>query len=122
MQATTASLPRQEYQRRLELRRAQQELQTRRYNLLAHARLAVFGVGALLAWLSFGAEVLTAWLLLVPLAGFIALLVLHERAWRARERAEKAVVFYQRGLDRLAGKWPEFGERGTQYLTPEHAC
>ena len=70
-------------------------------------------VGAFLAWWNY-------WLLPIPVAAFVALLVLHERIARKAALAARAISFYARGLARLDGTWQGIGETGLRFLSPDH--
>jgi MutS-like protein len=118
---TGAGRPRARYAAHLEERRAAVAVATRRARILSNARLVLFAAALVLAWLAFWRESVSG-LWLVPLgAGFVALVLRHENARRARLRAERAVEFYERGLARLdlsdATPWGNTGER---HLDPEH--
>jgi hypothetical protein len=94
-----------------------------RHAQLATVRLMVFAVAALVAWLAFGAgAVHPAWLA-VPALGFVALAAVHARVLGRRERAGRAVAFYQRGLARLEDRWqadPPAGSDGAALRPAEH--
>ena len=62
----------------------------------------------------------TAWLLVVPAAAFVALAVWHDRVIRAADRAARAVAFYEHGIARLEDRWQEMGETGARFLTEDH--
>jgi hypothetical protein len=94
-----------EYARRLAARRAEAEARARRDRRLSNLRLLVFAIGALTCWLVFvSRDLATLWLAL-PVLAFAALVVLHDRAIRARQRAERSAAFYARGLRNLDGTW-----------------
>jgi hypothetical protein len=84
---------------------------------MAWARLAIFFSGAaiLVVLGSSGAP----WLAL-PILAFVPLLVIHARVLNARDRARRAIEFYQRGIARLTGAWQGSGERGERYRDPAH--
>jgi hypothetical protein len=92
----------------------------RRERALADARLIVFGVGAVVAWLALRQGTLAPAWLAVPTFVFLVLIFVHERARRATRRADRAVEFYEKGLARLEGRWSGTGEPGTRFLDPEH--
>ena len=59
-------------------------------------------------------------------AGFIvsaivAVVLWHARVIRLREMDERAVVFYERGLERLEDRWTGQGNPGEAYLDADHA-
>ena len=57
---------------------------------------------------------------IVILAVFIVLVILHERAIRARTRAENGARFYERGLARIEDTWPGLGDPGTDFADDHH--
>lgn len=111
--------PHAEYSARHAARVAAMARLEKRHDLLANARLAVFLAGAALAaaiWRMPGAS--WAWLVLPALA-FAALVAVHARTLRARDRAERAAAHYRRGLDRIEDRWQGAGATGAD-LAPEH--
>jgi hypothetical protein len=81
--------------------------------VLGNWRLAVALAGAVLAWWNF-------YLLPIPVAIFIALLVAHDRIERRLTAERRAMTLYQRFLDRLDNKWPGFGESGNRFQNEKH--
>jgi ABC-type transport system involved in cytochrome c biogenesis ATPase subunit len=51
---------------------------------------------------------------------FLALATWHGRVIDRERRAKVRAALNQRGLDRLAGKWHTFADKGEQYGSPEH--
>jgi hydroxymethylpyrimidine kinase/phosphomethylpyrimidine kinase len=106
--------------RRLAERRAVAEALARRDRRLSNARLATFAVGVALAGaVFFGRALGLAWLL-PPAALFVALILVHDRVIRRRERAERAVRFFEDGLARLAHRFAGRGEPGERFRDPHH--
>ncbi len=93
----------------------------RRFARLGFARLAVFvGIIALAA-----VAVANRGGAAVPLngalvAGFVGLIGWHERVARRRERAERSVAYYRRGLARLEDRWLEGGDPGDRFRDDAH--
>jgi hypothetical protein len=112
--------PRQEYTRRREARRQEAARLARRERLVGNARIACFLLGVLTAWLAFGSQVLSAWWLLLPVAGFSVLLFFHEQVTRAWYRARRAVAFYEAGLARLDHDWKGRGQPGLRFRDEHH--
>ncbi len=112
--------PRLVYQQRLEHRQREAQELLRRERGLANVRLAVF----LLALGVLGSSFLGGWIarswVLLPAGGFVALLFVHDRVIRARERADRSVDFHEAGLARLDGTWAGAGETGECYGDNEH--
>jgi hypothetical protein len=57
---------------------------------------------------------------LITLAAFVVLVVLHDRAIRARTRAENGAKFYERGLARIDDVWPGLGDAGADFADDHH--
>jgi hypothetical protein len=90
----------QEYQARLDARRADRDALTAADARLGRARLATFFSGVVLALLVWQSAV-SVWWLLAPVAVFVWLVRRHARVFRARELALRGIAFYERGLVRL---------------------
>lgn len=88
--------------------------------MLSNWRLAVFALGLLMAWLAFHDHLFTAWLLFLPLTGFLFLATRHDKIIRNRQSAERAVAFYESGLRRLSNKWQGTGNSGARFLKADH--
>jgi MutS-like protein len=108
------------YAARLDERRATAEVEARRTRVLSNARLAVFAVAAVAAWLAFGQGAVSAWWLAPLAAAFLGLVLRHEQARRAKLRALRGVEFHERGLARLALSDAPWGNTGERHLDPEH--
>ncbi len=112
--------PHAEYTRRWRHRREV----ARRYRVwdarYGYARLLLAFLCLVMGWIVFGMHAAPGWWMIAPVAGFIALVVIHDRAQRLMERAERAAAFYRRGLDRLEGKWQGRGECGDRYINDKH--
>jgi hypothetical protein len=104
---------RSEYEARLQSRQSAAAGHERVFRLLGNWRLAVFVGGAALAWWNF-------YLLPVPVAAFIILLVIHDRVDRKWNFERRAIAWYHRALDRLDNKWPGFGETGARFEDSKH--
>jgi hypothetical protein len=117
---TTAEIPRDEYRRRLDARRADLTRLVRMERTIVDSRLIVFVLGAVLAWLVFVNDRLAPGWLLVPLCLFVALVFGHEAVRRGAHRVSRAVVFYDKGLARVEDRWAGTGERGDRFLDAEH--
>ncbi len=112
--------PRREYEARIGARRARVAHWTGRERAITNARLIVFAAGAALVWWVLAhAGVSRAWLLL-PVAVFLTLVILHERVRRARTRAERAVAFYEDGIARLEDRFAGRGRSGDGFADPSH--
>jgi MutS domain V len=81
------------------------------------------GIGAsflIMAWLCFGPLSVSRWWLCVPILGFIAVLVYHQRIRGLRTQAHRAVQYYRAGLERIHDQWSGKGNAGTRFQTQHH--
>jgi MutS domain V len=112
--------PGAKYRRRLSaLEREEGALKKRDGHFVA-AKIAVMIAGALLAaWLmKFAPSRLP--LLVIVLAIFALVFVLHERVLHRLRTIQQRKHFYERGLARLEGRWPGTGRQGEQFLEASH--
>ena len=112
--------PLAEYTARLDRFRAAGHLLDKRFIVLGNWRLAVGISAAVLAWLIFASKILPLASLLVPLAGFVALAIWHGRVIRKRSLAQRAAVYYERGLLRLKDQWIGSGIAGDRHCDATH--
>ena len=108
------------YSQRLAERASRAHELTARDRLLSSSRLVTFAIGAALALAIFFGRWLGVGWLAPPIAVFIALLVIHERVARQRDRADRAVAFYEAGLARLEHRFAGSGEPGERFRDPHH--
>ncbi len=104
---------RPEYEKRLEARRQAAARHAKVFETIGNWRLAVVVAGAVLTWLNF-------WLLPLPAAVFIGLIVYHERVVRSLASEKRAITFYERGIARLDDRWAGTGETGDRFQDPAH--
>jgi hypothetical protein len=109
----------QEYRARLNARCAARDALTAVDTRLAHAQLASFFSGVVLALVAWHSAV-TVWWLLAPVAVFVWLVRRHDGVLRARELAIRGIGFYERGLARLEDRWPGTGETGERFRDDRH--
>ncbi len=113
------------YTARLADRRARVAALDAVHDRLALARGLVFAAGAIVAWRAFVSGVLHPGWVVPPALAFAALVVWHARSLAARERAARAVAFYERGLARLDGTWTAAAHAaslsdGTAFVPADH--
>src|SRR5215510_5944246 len=85
------------YADRLAARRASVAALAAKLDTLSYARLGAFLAALAVAGLSFGAELLSAWFTLVPLAVFAYFVVKFEATRGRKVWAERAAKFYTGG-------------------------
>jgi hypothetical protein len=107
--------PRIEYEHRIAKWSERIARGDRRYLTISNLRLGVAGGAALLLWLTVGRWTLSPAWMIVPAVAFIALVVWHARVLRDTERARRAKRLYERGLDRIEGRWMGGGPDGAPF-------
>jgi len=112
--------PRREYASRLAARRATAVAEEQRHQRLGYLRLAIFAAALAIGFLALDQGVLSGWWLLCPA---IALIWLGDRLRNvedARTQAGRCVLFYERAIERLEGRWTGTGETGLRFLNEHH--
>ena len=112
-------MPKREYEQRLAAATERVQAADGKHRRLAGFRLLVFLATAALAWAWYVA-IVSVWVLLLPPALFVFLVWLQSRAATERRFAERAITYYQRGLDRLNDTWMGKGETGERFRQPAH--
>ena len=106
-------LARDLYSERLAARREAAAALRRRETSISLARVGVIVLAVILLYVQ-------PLLALVPIFGFLALAVVHERVIRARKRLESGAAFYERGVERLDGTWQGHGDPGNEFADDHH--
>jgi hypothetical protein len=117
--------PLAEYQARLEDRRRVYERLDRQFRRIGNARLAAGFAAVVVAFFVFGEVWISVWWLLLPLAAFGALVIVHARVVEQMERSKRAIQFYENGLARLEdrrieGQGTGSGDTGERFRDPAH--
>ncbi len=108
--------PRVEYEQRLRRWRDRVAAYDRRHLIVSNARLAAAATIALLLWLAFFRGTVSPWWVVAGIAGFVALVVFHARVLQRLERSTRGVRLYERGLERLSGRWAGGGRGGESFV------
>src|SRR2546423_1023958 len=112
--------PRAGYQQRVDLRRGALHRLQQIHRRIGNARLLLFAVAAALGWLSIFQHVLSSWWVLAPIAGFVALIAKHQTVFASMRLAQRAIAYYERGIDRLEDRWQGKGESGERFAAEPH--
>lgn len=107
--------PRDEYERRLATSGEAVARGERMHVRVSNLRLAVVALAALEGWLTVHNGIPPVWLLF-PTVFFIGLVVVHARVLNHLERARRTRSLYQRGANRLDGRWAGKGCDGARFL------
>jgi ABC-type multidrug transport system fused ATPase/permease subunit len=114
------ALPLEEYRSRLERWQTEHAASDRRSRQLGNARLATGIAAVVIAALVIGAGVLSPWWLLLPLAAFVVLAILHDRVDKRRDAALRGSAYYNRALARMENRWIGRGHQGEAFRDPKH--
>lgn len=104
--------PRELYVERLTARRSAAAALKRRERGLSNARLASVAAAVGIVWWN-------VWAALVPVLVFVVLVIVHERVFRERQRAESRAAFYEEALKRVDEQWTG-GDEGTEFEEEHH--
>jgi hypothetical protein len=111
--------PPPEYRARIEARRATLAELNQQDVRVSQLRLAAFAGLVVLAFLGVRG-VSSYWWMTLPVVAFIALVKRHDSVIRARDRAARAVEFYERGMARLEDRWMGGGATGERFADEHH--
>jgi MutS domain V len=112
--------PLAEYRARLEDRRRFSELEQKQFRRIGNARLAAGFAAIVVAFFVFGEVWISPWWLVLPLAIFAALVIVHAKIVERLERSIRAAQFYERGIARLEDRWMGTGDMGERFRNPAH--
>jgi hypothetical protein len=102
------------YGERLERHRAAIARLTAREKRISIARLASILIAVAIGFFAWG------WLVMLPVAAFVALVIAHEPVIAARRRAAAAAAFCERGIARMSDAWRGKGDRGAEFSDDHH--
>jgi hypothetical protein len=88
----------------------------RTHVFISNLRLLTFAVFCLVLLLAVARSAISAAWAFAPAFVFGGLLVAHARVLNRAERARRAHRIYERGLERLAGRWAGIGSDGSRFL------
>jgi hypothetical protein len=112
--------PSEEYRARIDARRGAAQRLEKQFRRIGNARLAAGFAAVVVAFFVFGEVWISVWWLLLPLAVFGALVIVHARVVERLERSQRAIQFYERGMARLEDRWMGTGETGERFRDPSH--
>jgi hypothetical protein len=112
--------PRTLYTERLAERRAEIARHQQQHRGLGHGKLAMAACALGLVWLALARDAFSILWVLIPVAGFGALVVIHENLLKELERRKRAARFFEKALARLDGTWAGTGEPGDRYNDAAH--
>ncbi len=104
--------PSEEYKNRQQAREALVAHFERLHRRFGNVRLLVVIATLIAAWFSLHRDAFSPWWLLLALALFLAIAILHAKVLRKHSCAERAVEFYRNGLARIEDRWIGAGQTG----------
>lgn len=110
---------RKEYEERLARWNGQVAQNERSHQRMGNVRV-LLAVGLVVAAVLLRNAVHFGFLLTGVFLGVVLSGMVHDRILERRELARRLARFYQRGLDRLAGRWAGKGSAGTEFLDKQH--
>jgi MutS domain V len=117
---TAFVLPIEQYSRRLAEHAARLAHLDKLHARIGNVRLLIGASFLLIAWMCWGPLAIPLPFLSLPIGGFIAVLIYHQRVRMRRTRADRAVLFYQDGLGRIHDQWSGKGTTGQRFETLHH--
>ena len=108
-----------EYRRRRDARRAEAERAESRAAGISLGRVVAFALVVVSIWLA-ASHRAPAVVIAVPSVAFLLLLFFHDRAFRARERARRAMRYWDAGLARIEERWTGEGPDGEPFSDEHH--
>jgi hypothetical protein len=111
--------PHAEYENRLRARRAALEHEQQRSRTIWIWRRIIFVAIAVSIVLAVE-KIIAPWHLVFSITIFIALMATHQKIHQKRDRLERSVRFYERGIARLEDRWGGNGEPGERFADKSH--
>ncbi len=106
--------PSEEYKKRRQAREMQVAHFEKAHLRFGNIRLLLAIASLIAAWFSLHRDAFSPWWLLLALAAFLAIAILHAKVLRNRACAERAVDFYRKGLARIEDRWTGMGQTGSR--------
>ena len=112
--------PRSVYSTLLEQRRADIAQREQRHRMLGYSQLGCVIAAAAIAWAALATDAASIVWVMIPVAGFTTLLIIHDRLLAVLKRRRRAERHFTHALARLDGDWTGKGESGDGYVDPAH--
>jgi hypothetical protein len=112
--------PKSIYSQLLQRRLADIAQREDRHKKLGYGRLAAVAAVAAIVWIALASERISIAWVLVPIAAFGILLVIHDRLLRALDQRRRAAIYFESAIARIEDRWIGNGEPGDRYLDPAH--
>ena len=112
--------PRLEYSNKLDSHLNTLSAKDHLHQNIGNAKLVVVVAGFLFAYLSFSWNLFRPFWLLVFIAVYLTLAILHELVLRAKGRAATAADYYRKGIARIEDRWAGTGQSGDRFRAEDH--
>jgi hypothetical protein len=106
--------PREIYEDRMTARRREATACQRQHLLLGYIRLTLVVAGVVVAWYSFYQHQMSRWWVLAVFAVFVVAARRHSAVLQRKSEAQRAIVFFERGVARIDDRWTELSARVAQ--------
>jgi hypothetical protein len=106
--------PSEEYQKRQKAREMQVAHFEKVHRRFGNIRLFLVIATLIAGWFSLHLDAFSPWWLLVAVAVFLVIAIVHANVLRQRTCAERAVDFYRKCLARIEDLWPGTGQTGAR--------
>jgi hypothetical protein len=114
MPVAPAAIPTEAYTTRQQLQTGEAAAYQRRHIWLGYVRLLLAAAVLACAWFALYQHAISGWWVLLPCAAFVGVARVHSRVLQGRERAQRAVRFYELGMARMEDRWGELPARETR--------
>jgi len=112
--------PRSVYAARLAKQETIAAAKHRAHIQVGHAKLIAVAAALVVGYFSLQRHSFSAYWLLVPVALYVALAIVHELILRAHHRAETVAALYRKGIARMEDRWPGTGQPGERFRDENH--
>jgi len=103
--------PREIYQDGMAARQTEVSQCQQQHVLIGYVRLAVVLAGIVVAWCSFGEDLISRWWVLVIFAAFVLAARKHSAVLQSKAEAGRSIAFFERGIARIDDRWAELPTR-----------
>ena len=110
----SSSAPSEEYKKRQQAREMQVAHFENVHRRFGNIRLLLVVATLIAGWFSLHRDAFSPWWLLLALAVFLVIAILHAKVLRQRACAERALDFYHKGLARIEDRWSGTGQTGVR--------
>lgn len=112
--------PEVEYQKKIITLTKDLDVLDLRYANLSSLRMGIFFSGLTLGLINNSYKVVSSWWLLIFVLIFTILIILHEKLAKKQNDIKFKIDFFEKGIDRISGKWQEYEHSNENVTIEEH--